>query len=129
MKTQSNDPKAVAEQLRPLAGYFPKVTKGQLAKLAWRIWQLEATGATHFGGADVLAWWLVQRCQPPPALTKATIRRLQRMCGGSQKSLDLLVAMEVRGRPRPRRLQPGWTFEQIHHYLRLLELERKTVQA
>jgi hypothetical protein len=128
MKTQTCDPHAVVAELRPLAEIFPQATPNWLAKTAWKVWLLERQRLTHFGGADVLAWWLVCRCQPKPPLTKAKIRKLQRMAGGSQRTMDLLVAV-AEGRSTPKRLQTGWTFEQLTSYLRILELERGQVTA
>lgn len=116
----------LVNQLRPLMALFPGVaTRGWLSKMAWHIWQLEATGATNFGGPDVLAWWLVQRCQPYSPLSKATIRKLQRMCGGSQSTLDRLVKME-QNRRAPTRLQIGWSFERVNSYLSMLRADGAT---
>jgi hypothetical protein len=111
------------EQLRPLGEIFPEATGGFLSKLAWQIWQLEVTGATHFGGPDVLAHWLVQRCQPKAPMTKAKIRQLQRMCGGSQKTIDLLQAM-AEEHSRPRRLDCGWSFLELCSYMTRIRAER-----
>ena len=71
-----------------------------------------------------LAWWLVQRCQPVThTLTKAKIRKLQRMCVGSQKTLDMLISME-QNKSVPARLRQGWTFLHLNSYLAVLKSER-----
>lgn len=85
MKTRTPNPYDLVEALRPLQDYFPEATAGFLSRLAWEIWQLEITGFTHFGGPEIMAWWLVQRCTPRPAMTRAKIRKLQRMCGGGAR--------------------------------------------
>ena len=56
-------------------------------------------------------------------MSKATIRKIQVMCGGSQKCLDLLVAM-TEERSRPKRLKAGWTFDELVGYLSLVKAER-----
>lgn len=49
-------------ELQPLREIYPgRATKGYLRNLGRQIWILEKTGASHFGGPAVLAWWLVQR--------------------------------------------------------------------
>ena len=48
---------ASLDELRTI---FPEATPGYLRDLGFRLIELEA-GRTHFGGAHVLAWWLVQR--------------------------------------------------------------------
>lgn len=124
MKTRAPNPHDLVEALRPLQDYFPEATAGFLSRLAWEIWQLEITGFTHFGGPEIMAWWLVQRCTPRPAMTRAKIRKLQRMCGGSQKTLDLLVAVAEEN-SRPRRWADGWTFLELCSYMTRLRAERR----
>lgn len=123
MKTRIPNPYELVEQLRPLGVIFPEATPGFLSRLAWQVWQLEVTGATHFGGPDILAWWIVQRCRPRSPLTRAKIRQLQRMCGGSQKTLDLLVAV-AEDHSRPRRLATGWDFLELCSYMTRIRAER-----
>jgi hypothetical protein len=118
------NPQELVKELGPLMAIFPgRATPGWMGKIAVMIWLLETTGAPRFGGPDVLAWWLVQRCQPRVPLTKAKIRQLQRMCGKSQKTLDLLVAM-AEDRSKPNRLGRGWSFLHVNSYLTMLRAER-----
>lgn len=116
------NPYKLVNQLRPLGEIFPEATPGFLSQLAWQIWQMEITGATQFGGPDVLAWWLVQRCIPKAPMTKAKLRKLLQMCGRNQKVLDLLVAMSEE-HSRPRRLDCGWSFLELCSYITRLRAE------
>jgi len=126
MKTRTHDEKirALVAELRPLRVLFRGLASpGWMQWLAETIWRLETSGATCFGGADVFAWWLVQRAMPKRGLTRAHGRRLQRMAGRSQKCLDLLVAM-AEDRAAPARFQCGWSFMRINTYMACLEAER-----
>lgn len=119
-----HNPLDLVAELAPLMDVFPgKATRGWLSKTAWRIWELEVLGPPHFGGPDVLAWWLVQRCKPKAPPTKAKAKRLIQMAGGSQKTLDLLVQV-AEERSKPNRLGCGWTFMQVNSYLSARRAER-----
>lgn len=121
--TQKNADALIAE-LKKLKAIFPKLaTPGWLSKMAHLIWALEGSGATRFGGPEILAWWLVQRCMPRARLTKARIATLVRMSGRSQKTLDLLVALDEE-RWKPSRHDIGWNFLQVNSYLTRCWAER-----
>ena len=121
--TQNWNPVLLVEELRPLRDILPGITDKWISKTAWNIWQLEKTGATSFGGPVVLAWWIVQRCQPKAPLTNAQINKLRRKCRGSQHVMNALVG-EAQDRGIPRRLRIGWTKADVNKYLWDLQQER-----
>ncbi len=56
--------KKMMTELAPLrALLYPRAGPGYLRDVARQIWILETTGATHFGGPDVFAWYLVSRAR------------------------------------------------------------------
>lgn len=123
---RSNDDmiRAMVRELAPLRFiYRGLATPRWMDWLARTIWALETTGATGFGGPDVLAWWLVQRALPRERMTRATRDKLVRMAGRSQKALDLLVAVWER-RSAPTRLQRGWSFMEVTSYVSQLRANR-----
>ena len=87
--------------LDELRAIFPEATPMYLRDLGHRLIGLETSGRTRFGGAHVLAWWLVQRCTPAPA------RAL-----GRQRGLSAAQAKR-----QPLRLQQGWDFMRLTQYV------------
>lgn len=114
MKTEHAELIAHLEELRAI---FPGLaTVGYLRRLGHTILDLEEGRRPHFGGVHVLAWWLVQRCRPHVPLTKARLHKLALLAGGSQRSMDLLVAA-AENRYGPSRLQHGWDFGHLTSYM------------
>ena len=87
--------------LDELRAIFPEATPMYLRDLGHRLINLEVLGRTRFGGAHVLAWWLVQRCTPSPA------RALGRRWGLSA----------AQAKRQPLRLQQGWGFMRLTTYV------------
>lgn len=119
MKQRSERQKldALVRELSPLRHLYPgKATPRWISWLAGVIWELEETGSPGFGGADILAWWLVQRAMPRERLTRAQGKRLVKMAGRSQKTLDQLISM-AENRSAPSRMQRGWSFMQLNTYI------------
>lgn len=111
-------------ELAKLQVIFPGLaTAGWIRNTATMIWQVCISGPSDFGTPDTLAWWLVQRCQPVVPLSRAKIKQLIRMSGGSQKTMDLLVAI-AEERSTPSRLRGGWGFLQVNSYVAKLWAER-----
>ncbi len=70
--TQKKFQKMMVE-LAPLRGLlYPRAGPGYLRDVARRIWIMEASGATHFGGPDVFAWYLTDRARKGDSHQKIT---------------------------------------------------------
>ena len=93
----------VLKELEPLRSYYPgKATRGLLGKLADDIVLLEVFGLTHFGGPDVIAWWLVLQARKDIVHKDA---------GGKWR--------DNRGKSR------RWCIERIVGYVDMLKAERR----
>jgi hypothetical protein len=104
MRPEHADLIASLDELRAVfPGYATPV---YLRELGFRLIDLEVTGRTQFGGAHVLAWWLVQRCRPGRTPTKGQVRRLGHAAAWGQSG--------------PTRLQRGWSFERLTTYVAML---------
>jgi len=51
----------MAQHINALGRLYPECTPRARRELGRTIWILEKSGATHFGGPHVLAWYLVSR--------------------------------------------------------------------
>ena len=78
-------------ELRAALGGYP-ATPGWLMTVADRAWLLEeVTHETHFGGADVLIWWLAEQVRKS---RRAWEERNQRIRSARGMELQFLAVME-----------------------------------